>query len=257
MSMLPRIPLISLLGFGFGCCLAVIIAILFIPANNFWPSTNENRLVYLQDLIVKYHFSYLESLQMYKWHMNSQVRNISYETEIDYLRRRVRILCYCIEEEADDETHASLMVTTWGMHCDKTIMFYSSSNLISKIHPRYIRQGVLDLVYVDYTNSTMTTLLDILKSHVHSYEYFTYVPPYVFLIPDNLRYYLLSSKIDPDSIAFSGRPDFDKLFGSWSISESSPLAISRGAVVFALNSDNTKSFCHRESIQGRSFILSI
>ena len=245
--MLRYISFICALGFVFGCCLTVIFFILLLPADNFfWPSVYENRLNYLKDAILTDSYIYRSGLYMYQ----NSLLNVSrqYDREEVYLSKKAAMLCYSVEQEADDETHASLIITTWAQHCDKTIMFYTSSDLLKKLHPRFIHSDKISLVYVNSHNSTIGTLMNTLKVYIPNYNWFVYVPAKVFLLPDNLKYYLAASDVQPDHVAFLGKPYVGKLFGSWEVSDSSPIAMSMQAIKAALNL--ASSSCNGDNIQG-------
>lgn len=242
-----RVPCIGILGFLFGCCITVIIALIFIPANEFWPSTYENRLYYVEELTVKYKFIYRSAFSTFN--KSASRVNRTFESEEDHLRLRAKMLCYSVEQEADDETHASLILATWAQHCDKTIMFYTSPRLLDKLHPLHLRTTPIELVYVDPSNSTIGTLVRELSKHTNTYKWFTYVPSKVFLIPNNLKYYLVASQIDPKNVTFSGKPLTGKLFGTWAVSDQSPLAMTAGAI--NLTAKINDPGCFSENIQGK------
>lgn len=212
------------------------------PASQFWPSVYENRLFYLQALESE-NFTYLSAVFLY----NSSLKHtLTYDTESRYLATKARILCYSIEQEADDETHASLILATWAEHCDRTIMFYTSPRLLDKLMPSTKSSERIDLVYVDPSNSTIGALLAVLQKHLTTYSWFIYVPSKVFLLPDNLKYHLAASTIDPQTVAFLGKPKIDRLFGTWRVSDTSPLAMSARAISVATSTPS----CNYDSIQG-------
>lgn len=239
-----RIPVLGILGFLFGCCITVIITLLFIPAREFWPSIYEDRLSYTRQLTLHDNFTFLPSLLR----LNQTVQNKTYITESDYLKKKAAILCYSIEQEADDEAHARLILDTWAQHCDKTIMFYTSPRFYEKLKPKYKESSTIQIVYIDPSNSTIQSLFGVLEKHMKSYQWFAYVPSKVFLMPDNLRYYLVSSKLDPRTVVFAGRPDISRLTGTWAVSLKSPLLMSVGAVSEAMNKRDSN--CLSENIQG-------
>lgn len=247
----PVIPVVRgfvcCMGFLFGCCLTVIITVLFLPAREFWPSTYEDRQQYIKDITLKNNFSYHSELS--RFNLAQVDSNNTYETEGDYLNQKARLLCYSIEQEADDETHAAIVVSTWARYCDRMIMFYTSPRFTNKIKSVYIEIAVIKLVYIDPSNSTIGTLIKELSKEADSYNWFVYVPPKVYLLPNNLKYYLVASKIDPKSVAFSGRPDIGLFFGDWSVSVRSPLAISTGAILYA-NKVHPANSCFKDNIQG-------
>lgn len=246
MTMRCYIPVIGILGFIFGCCITVIIAIICLPSNHYWPSVYEDRSHYLHDVVFNNNFTYRSALFLYQNSFSST--NKTYKTEEQYLTLKANMLCYSIERETDDEDHARMIISTWARHCDKFVMFYTSRSLLDKLKPQYLNSEQTRLIYVDSRNSTIGTLLRTLQLYIPEYHWFTYVPAKVFLIPNNLKYFLLATKMDHKRVAFLGKPDIGRLFATWQISEESPLAISSRAILTALKTDSTS--CFQDDIEG-------
>ncbi|XP_067935333.1 uncharacterized protein [Watersipora subatra] len=234
--------IITLLGFLFGCCITVIFALLVIPSEKTWPSIYEDRLGYLQELVMTYNYTFRSGRYMY----DSSAADRAYDTEEDYLTRRAKMLCYSIGAEADDATHISVIIRTWTQHCDLTLIFHDDLLSLQKSLPQELFANKIKLIYVNSGNSTIGVLLKTLNAYLREYSWFTYVPSRVFLLPNNLKYFLLSANADPHQAIFVGKPHVGKLFGYWEVSEESPLAISVQAVSVA---SNTASSCFSDDIQ--------
>lgn len=248
-----KIPVLGILGFVFGSCITIIITLIFIPASEFWPSSYEDRVVYTREIMLNYNFSFLPTLLRLN---KTATTNKTFVIEEEYLRQRASILCYSIEEEMDDLKHARLILDTWSAHCDHMIMFYTNYRFMETLHPKYKppHKSTVELVYLSSHNSTIKSLFSVLQKHLQTYQWFTYVPPKVFLIPNNLRYFLVSSKLNSKEITFSGKPDISRLTGTWAVSMKSPLTMSNGAITKAMNKNDAS--CLNDYIQGK-FVLVI
>lgn len=241
-----KIPVLGILGFIFGSCITIIITLLFIPAREFWPSSYEDRVGYIREITRNHGFNFVPTLKR----LNKTVPDESFLTEGDYLKERAAILCYSIEQEADNEKHAQMILDTWGKHCNHMIMFHTNVRFMETLHPKYKppHSKSVELVYIGSSNSTIRSLFSTLHKHLDKYHWFTYVPPKVYLMPDNLRYFLVSSRLNPKDVTFSGRPDISKLTGTWAVSMKSPLTMSKGAIAAAM--DTNDESCLNDYIQG-------
>jgi len=174
-------PLIA--GFFCGILLFLFIEIAILPrVVHYWPAVTEKRCEY-EGRIFSQNFSYRSLLEQYR-------SGAHYLNEHEFLLSQTAILCYLSDQEVEDAMHLRYILTTWAELCDKTILFYQSSSLLTELKKQLRRKELADNiigVYVTGRNNTMLSAINLFRRYRRRYQWVVYVPGYVFLIPDNLR----------------------------------------------------------------------
>lgn len=248
----PRmfIPWSGICGCIIGVCIAALLKIMLIPASrNSWPSYVESRYWYLRALTKSKEPNY-----SYKSEKHLYLSGSNFEDEADFLSAHVRLLCYAVDVDSENTEQMNFILLSWARHCERTLLFYSNHADEDRIKKDVNFEKTVELVYYDSDkNATMTHLLNFLKPLISQFDWFVYVPADVYLIPSNLRYFIKATEKNHREMEFLGRPNIAKLSGLWSLSDDSPLVISRKAILQA--SSKPHSNCLRDSMngKGRSF----
>lgn len=243
------IPWSGIFGCVIGVFIATILKVMLIPATrDYWPSYMENRNLYMQALLKDANYSYRSEKDLYRLSQSAE----DFRDEAEYLSLHVRLLCYSVDIDSENAEHMNLILRTWAKYCEKTVMFYNNHNTEEEIKKDIKVGGNVELVYYELgKNHTMSAFLDFVKPIVSQFDWFVYVPADVYLIPDNLRYYIKATESGHRTVEFLGRPDIAKLSGLWSLSDDSPLVVSRGAILQA--SRNLDSNCLYDSLSGKIY----
>lgn len=237
-----------------GCILGVFITmtlkfICMPSSHNHWPSYVENPQYYMENMWKDAGYTYRNGKDLY----NLSLHGKKFEDEATFLRSHVQLLCYSVDIEMDDIKHIIVILQTWARYCDSMLLFYSNPEVIAQLNKSgtNLVDSVKLVFYVTGKNDTIKSLLEYTKPMLSGFDWVVYVPANVYLIPGNLRYYIQATAElnDHQRLTFLGKPHVAKLTGTWSLSDESPLVISRAAIVHAFK--HLDSNCFHDNLSGR------
>lgn len=221
-----NLPWSMLLGFATGCLMSVTLKYLVLPhVNRTWPSLHEDLIGYYGKLTKMENYDFVPGKHLL---LNNSTDILGEEW---FINRQVKIICFSVGMDISNPEHVVYIITSWARYCDKTYIFVAQRKVFELIRQKNIKPASnIQLLYIDSTNSTFRTAVNTFVKGQEAYSWVVYVPSYVFLIAENLKYFLISCNADPQVTVFIGKPHVARLTGQWSLSDRSPLIISQGAL---------------------------
>lgn len=215
-----------LLGFVVGCLLSLTLKYFVLPhIGKPWPSLYEDLTGYYSKLTTAEGYGYVSGRDRFFKHDSEGL------DEEWFINRRVKILCFSVDMDVSKPEHVLYIIKSWAQYCDKTYIFVSHAKVFELIRMKNIKPAsTIELIRIDSSNSTFPTAINRFISEKDTYSWVVYVPSYVFLIAQNLKYFLIACNADPQLTVFIGKPYVSSLSGQWSLSDRSPLVISLGAL---------------------------